>query len=248
MTSTERLAGREAGITLVELLITMMIMSFIVTATVALVIGTQETSQQNSNRLDQIQEARSGSERMSETLRTAVMPSQLLANCAGCTEDAFVQGRRFEVQFYGNIDNPGNSVGPSRVTYVLEDDDADGVGNLVQTIQVPDSSTPSTSGYQYCSSTAQSCQQRIRTSTVARDVLVEPSKPLFRYFGPAGEEYNPGNGSLAANQLSRVIAVEIYVRVQGQGQGSSQARETSYIQRIMLPNTQAVIRQGEDEN
>ena len=78
-------------------------------------------------------------------------------------------------------------------------------------------------------------------------MLVDPATPMFRYFGPSGEEFTPGAGSLTANQLGRVIAVEIFIRVQGQNQGRAQAGETSYIQRIMLPNTQAVIRQGEDE-
>lgn len=239
----------DAGITLAELLVTMMIMSFIVLTTAALVIGTQNASQQNVNRLDQVQEARNGTERMSQTLRTAVMPSQLLGTCLGCNEDAFVQGRKFEVQFYGNFNNPNNTIGPSRITYVVEDPDGDGVGELTQTIQIPDSPHPTNTGYQYCNpaSGSPSCLARVKKTVVARDVLRDPAVPLIRYFNELGEELDPGNGSLTGNQLSRVLSVELHLRVQGQQGGSQQAKETSFIQRIMLPNAQAVIRQGQDE-
>jgi len=244
-----RRADREAGITLAELLVTMMILSFIVVTTAAIVIGTQRTSQQTVNRLEQVQEARTGTERMSQTLRTAVMPSQLIGACAGCTEDAFVQGRRFEVQFYANIDNPGNSVGPSRVTYSVSDPDGDGVGDLVQTVQVPDSPVPTNLGYQYCNPALGSptCLARVRTQVVARDVLVDPARPIFRYFNELGEELDPGNGSLTAAQLGRVLSVELLVRVQGQQGEDTRAGETTFVQRIMLPNAQAVIRQGRSE-
>lgn len=246
-----RTGEREAGISLVELLVTMMILSFVVITTAALVIGTQRTSQQTVNRLDQIESARFGVERMSHTLRTAVMPSQLLTSCAGCTEDAFVQGRKFEVQFYGNIDNPRNTVGPSRVTYTITSTGT-GVGDLVQSIQVPDSPTPTSSGYQYCdprpaASPSAQCLSRVRSAVVARDVLVDPAVPLFRYFNELGNELNPGNGSLSAGELGRVLSVELYIRVQQQNVGA-QAGVTSYIQRVMLPNAQAVIRQGEEED
>ena len=244
---------RDAGITLAELLVTMMIMSFIVMATAALVIGTQNASQQNVNRLDQIQEARNGTERMSQTLRTAVMPSQLLGGCLGCVGDAFVQGKRFEVQFYGNFENPNNSIGPSRITYTVADPDADGVGELVQTIQKPDSPYPTATGYQYCNpdpaaNPSAECLSNVRRSIVARDVLVDPSKPLLRYFDQHGNEMHPGSGSLDGDQLSRVLSVEIHLRVQGQQGANTQAKETSYIQRIMLPNAQAVIRQSQEED
>ena len=239
---------RDAGITLTELLVTMMIMSFIVLATVALVIGTQNTSQQTINRFEQIQEARNGTERMSQTLRTAVMPSQLLGGCLGCVGDAFVQGRKFDVQFYGNFENPGNTIGPKRITYSVSDPDADGVGELIQSIQRPDSPHPTATGYHYCdpASGSPTCLDRVQRSVVARDVLVDSSQPLLRYFDRQGNEMYPGNGSLTSNQLAEVLSVEIHLRVQGQ-QGATQAAETSYIQRIMLPNAQAVIRQGEEE-
>jgi len=59
---------------------------------------------------------------------------------------------------------------------------------------------------------------------------------------------HPGSGSLDGDQLSRVLSVEIHLRVQGQQGANTQAKETSYIQRIMLPNAQAVIRQSQEED
>lgn len=242
--------SRDAGITLTELLVTMMIMSFIVIATAALVIGTQNTSQQNINRLDQIQEARNGTERMSQTLRTAVVPSQLLGGCLGCVDDAFIQGRKFDVQFYGNFENPNNTIGPKRITYFVSDADADGYGELIQTIQRPDSSHYTATGYQYCdpASGAPSCLANVERSVVARDVLVDPDLPLLRYFDRDGNEMFPGNGSLTAHELSQVLSIEIHLRVQGQQGGHTQAKPTTFIQRIMLPNAQSVIRQGQEDD
>lgn len=239
--------GPDAGTSLTELAITMMIMGVVIAATAMLVIGAQRTNTQTMNRVDQIQEARNGVERMSRTLRASVMPSQLLSSCAGCTEDAFIEGAAYEVQFYSNIDNPGNTVGPSRVTYEITET-APGVGDLVQTVQVPNSPVPTATGYAYCNpvtDTSAACQARVTRQVVARDVLVDASRPMFTYYDLNGAQLVPSAGTLTADQLRLVLAIE--VRIEVQKQASSQALPTEYIQRIMLPNAQAIIRAGEEE-
>lgn len=241
-------AEREQGTSLVELSITMLIMGVVVAATAVLVIGAQQTNAQTMNRGDQIQEARNGVERMSRTLRSSVMPSQLLSACAGCTEDAFIRGESYEVQFYSNIDNPGNSVGPSRVTYEVVET-APGVGDLVQTVQIPNSPVPTSSGYIYCNpvtDTSPVCQARVSRQPIARDVLVDASRPLLTYYDMNGTELVPSGGALTGEQLRLVLAVEVRLRVQEQT--SNRAQPTEYIQRIMLPNAQAIIRAGEEES
>ena len=232
---------------LVELSVTMMIMGVVIAATATLVIGVQRTNAQTINRLDQIESARTAVERMSRTLRAAVMPSQLLSSCAGCIEDAFIHGEDYQVQFYSNIDNPRNTIGPSRVTYeVLET--SPGVGDLVQTIQVPNSPVPSATGYVYCDAEASptpACLARVRTLTIARDVLIDPAVPMLAYYDRGGDRLPTAGGALTASQLAIVLSIELSVKVQVQG--ASEALPTQYVQRIMLPNAQAVIRQTEDE-
>jgi prepilin-type N-terminal cleavage/methylation domain-containing protein len=237
---------RDQGISLVELLVTMMVMGVIIAATATLVIGAQRTNAQTIARLDQVESARNAVEHMSRTLRASVMPSQLLTSCAGCTEDAFVRGEDYEVQFYSNIDNPRNTVGPSRVTYAVTET-APGVADLVQTIQIPNSPIPTATGYQYCdpiTDTSAACQNRVQRMIIARGVLVDPTRPLIAYYSADGTLATSG-GALSAADLARVLAVEVQVRVQKQT--SLQAQPTTYIQRILLPNAQAVIRQGEEE-
>ena len=237
---------RDQGISLVELMVTMMVMGIVIAATATLVIGAQRTNAQSIARLDQVESARNAVERMSRTLRASVMPSQLLSSCAGCTEDAFVRGEDYAVQFYANIDNPRNTVGPSRVTYTVTET-APGVADLTQTIQVPNSPTPTATGYQYCDAstdTSPACQGRVQAMVIARGVLLDPARPLITYYSADGQLATSG-GALSASDLSRVLAVELQVTVQQQT--SFQALPTTYIQRILLPNAQAVIRQGEEE-
>lgn len=236
----------DEGLSLVELAVTMMIMGIVVAATATLVIGAQRTNSQTIARLDQVESARTGVERMSRTLRASVMPSQLLQSCAGCTEDAFIRGTDFEVQFYANINNPGNTVGPSRVTYeVIET--APGVVDLVQTIQIPNSPIPTATGYQYCNpavDTSPDCLARVKKMTVARNLLTTTGFPMLSYYDRSGVQLVPSAGVLTAAQLGSVLSIELRVTVQQQI--SYQAQPTTYIQRIMLPNAQAVIRQGEE--
>jgi type II secretory pathway pseudopilin PulG len=231
----------------VELSVTMMIMGIVIAATATLVIGVQRTNAQTINRLDQIESARNSVERMSRTLRAAVMPSQLLSSCAGCIEDAFIRGEDYQVQFYSNIDNPGNSVGPSRVTYQVVET-SPGVGDLVQTIQVPDSPVPTPTGYVYCDSVANptpACLARVKKLTIARGVLIDSAVPMLSYYDRNGAQLLTAGGALTAGQLAAVLSIELSVSVQEQG--SARALPTQYVQRIMLPNAQAVIRQTEEE-
>lgn len=231
---------------LTELLVTMMIMSVVVIAASSLAIGFAKTNAANVTRQDQIDAARMASESMSKLIRTAVKPSQLTTSCAGCVADAFIKAEPFVVQFYANVNNPGNSVGPSRVTYTVA---ASGpqAGELIESIQRPDSSVPTASGYQYCDAASPSatvdCKARLSTRVLARD-LVTGEGPLLKYYDESGAVLTPPvGGSLAASDLERVLSIELAVKIQVPA--SYQAGSTTYIQRIMLPNSQAVL-QGKD--
>lgn len=241
--------GDDAGISLTELVVTMLVLSIVVIATTSLTIGFSRTNAENMSRQEQIDTARSAVESMSRTIRAAIKPSQLTGCGAGCTEDAFLVGSATAVRFYANVDNSGNSVGPSRVAYELSTTGAT-AGQLIESIQVPDSPTPTVSGYQYCNATAPSaseaCKARLKTRPVAFGVQAGDAAPIFKYYDASGTRMTPPtSGSLTNSELARVLSVEMVVTVQAQN--ATRAVPTTYIQRIMLPNAQAVIRQGEEE-
>lgn len=230
-----RLAG-DAGITLTELLVTMFVMGVVVAGTTTLVVGVTRTNAQNVTRTDQVDAARTAVERMTKTLRTSVMQSQL--GCIGCAEDAFILGENLRVQFYANIDNPGNTVGPSKVTYEVVPTGT-GLGELRETVQIPDSPVPTPSGYRYTN--AANVVRRV----VVRDVRTDTGRALFSYYDRTGASLVPAGGALTSGQLKNVLAIELQLTVQTQA--VTQARPTTYVQRLMLPNAEAVIRSGEEE-
>jgi hypothetical protein len=80
---------------------------------------------------------------------------------------------------------------------------------------------------------------------LARDVLTSTGTPVFSYYDALGHELAPGSGSLSADALSRVVGIELVVTTQS-GTGIK-AQPTTYIQRITLPNAQAVIRNDSSE-
>lgn len=237
-----RSTSTDAGLTLVELIITTLITGLIAALTTALVIGVQKTNQQNVTRQDQIDDARVAVESMSKTLRASIKPSQITnAGCAiGCTEDAFLQGSDFHVQFYSNINNPKNTVGPSRVSYeVLTTGDPK--GDLVESIQRPNSNIPTSSGYVYCTAGSSGCADKIKTRVIARNVQM--ASPLFTFFDGEGAKMTPpANGSLSVAQLKKLLSIELVATVQVQT--GEKAGPTTYIQRLMLPNAQAVMKGG----
>ena len=225
----------DAGMSLTELLVTMFITSILIAGTATLVVGITRTNGANIDRTDQVDTARVGVERMVQTLRTSVMQSQL--GCSGCTEDAFIQGADYGVQFYANLNNADGSVGPSKVTYRIVATGT-GTGDLHQTVQKPDSNVPSpTGGYLYANAA------NAVDSVVARGVLTDTGAPIFGYYDGASARLVPGAGALTSAQLKNVLAIEVQLTVQT---SSKRALPTTYVQRLLLPNAQAVIRQNEE--
>lgn len=231
---------RDAGITLTELMVTIAITGIVTLATVALTIGMARTNAENISRQDQIDVARSSVERMSKTLRTAVKPSQLHRTCVGC-EEAFLVGQANQVRFFANLDNPDNSIGPSRITYAVTTE-ADGTMVLVEKVQTPDSERPGPSGYVYCNAEAtgasSACKDHLTTRILARGLVLDG--PLFTYRGPDGLEMVPGGSGLTVDQLQKIMSIEVTITVQTPN--VTTAQPTTYIQRILLPNSHAVLR------
>lgn len=238
----------DQGTSLTEMLVSMTVFSVLLAALATISIGFMRTNAQSMTRQDQIDVARVSVETMTKKLRTAVMPSQLTTTCTLCTQDAFVIGRDFGVQFYANINNPGNSVGPSRVTYTLSTAGAT-AGTLIEKVQVPDSNLPSSTGYVYCDAEAvgasTACKNRLKSRTLATGVQWGNGS-MFSYYDGVGARLTPPvNGTLTADQLSKVLSVELIVSVQSKQ--ANKVDPTTYIQRVTLPNAQSVLRQDEED-
>lgn len=229
-----RLQRGQDGVTLVELIVTMVVLGLLTGALVLMATASMRVSSTSKERMDQSNSAQIAIERVSRNLRTAVLQSQLTTTCtlAICTESAFLKGTRTSVQFYADVDNPKNSVGPSRVTY-----DVTG-GVLTETVQKPDSPTPDAAGYHYCTS-GPGCV--IRTTVLARDVSTAGA--VFSFYTAA----DPVNAialttgqQLSAAQLKAVDSID--VRISVQRAGGANVAGASMVQRVALPNADSVVR------
>jgi type II secretory pathway pseudopilin PulG len=238
---------RDAGTTLTEVLVVMLILGIVVAATASLTITLTRTTAQNTARQDQIDVARVAVERLSKTTRTAVKPSQLSTSCQGaCAEvDAFLQGTASSMSFYANLNNDKNLVGPSRVTYSIASTGAD-AGVLIEKVQVPDQPTPSPAGfYSYCpaetAGASSDCKKRLTVRRLATGVVLDAAP--FAYFQSDGVPLPVPASGLSATDLEKVMGVEVRLKLRSTGANAPAA--TTYIQRITLPNAQAIL-QGED--
>lgn len=241
-------AGRgDEGTTITELLVVMFILSLIITATVTLSIGLERTNAETMSRQDQIDVARTAVERMSKTLRSAVKPVQLTSVCGECDGDAFIWADGTSIRFFANLNNEGGSAGPSLITYAVATTGPD-AGVLVEKAQLPRYSTPSpTLGFEYCDAEApgasEECKSQLTTRRLAEGVVTTEG-PVFTYFNAAGTQFVLGAGGLVGDELAQILSIELTLTVQGQE--ATQAQPTTYIQRILLPNSQAVLREVEE--
>jgi len=228
------LRGDDAGVSLVEMTVTMVVLASLVSMLVLMVTAGQRVSLGVKERMTQSNMSSLAMERVSRNLRTAVLQSQLTTVCtlAVCTDSAFLQAGPTSVQFYADIDNPNNSVGPSRVTYSVTG------GNLVETVQKPDSPVPDTAGYHYCT-TGTGCV--IRTQTLATNV--QTATAVFSYYTSAdpNNAMVMGTGNvLTAAQLKLVDSIDVNIAVLIPG--GAPVGGATMVQRVALPNADSVVR------
>lgn len=254
MTALRPVRRDQRGSSLAELLVTMMILSVVIIATATLTIGFQRTNGQNITRQQQVDVARSASERLSKVVRTAVKPSQLIDCVTSACDDitAFISASGSGMQFYANLDNGGNSIGASKVSYAVATTGAD-AGVLIEKIQIPDHDAAgkpvlTSTGYTYCNaelaSAPASCKANLKVRRVATGVITSPT-PLFSYFDDLGQPMPVAPGAaLTVDQISKVLAIELNVKVELKT--ASAVKPTTYIQRVLLPNSQAVLRPGDE--
>lgn len=217
----------EAGFTLVETLVGTIVASLVMAAAAMMVDAALRSYQASDARTTTINAGRVAVSEIGRTLRTAVLPSQL--DDASNTDTAFLQAQSAAVSFYADIDNPKNTVGPSRVSYKV-----DTANQLVETLQRP-LPNPVNRNFQYCDPTVSSCA--VRTTVLAQNV--ETTLPVFVFYDSSGavmpyDANCSGVPCLAGPDLARVDAVD--VRVVLRASTTAPIGPTTYLLRVGLPN------------
>jgi Flp pilus assembly pilin Flp len=226
-TTLARLRAGEDGVTLAELTVTIVVLGLLVSCVMLMVTASQRVAAGVKERLNQSNSSTIAMQRISRNLRTAVLQSQL-SGCvtSACVDSAFLKGTPTTISFYADVDNPKNTVGPSRVTYDVTN------GVLTETVQKPDSPVPDATGYHYCT-TGAGCV--IRTTVLATGVLT--TNPPFAYYNANSTTTQlvmGTGGQLDASQLKSVDSVDVQVQVQQPGGANVGA--ATMILRVALPN------------
>jgi len=258
MTLHRRLAAArrgDAGTTLTELLVTLMITGVLVAAVATMAIGFTRTTGEVTARQNQVDAARMASERMTKLIRTAVRPSQLITCATGSTcaaTDAFITATPTTMKFYANLNNPNNTVGPSQVTYTVATTGPDAFV-LIEKVQIPDTATPSSStGYSFCAAevtgASAACKARLKVTRLATGVVIDATHSLFTYYSNDPSAATGGSAQvgigvpLTPEEIDKLLSVEVSTTVRSAS--ATKPKPTTYIQRVLLPNSQAVLRPG----
>jgi prepilin-type N-terminal cleavage/methylation domain-containing protein len=220
-----RLHGDE-GLSLIEMVVVTLILGVVLAMVQQTTIQAQKELSGNSSRLDQLQQSKVAMESMSKVLRTSVLPTQLDGTCPLCATAAFLSGDVRSVQFYANINNDSNVIGPSQVSYIVAAD-----GTLTEYIHGPNPHAANDYNYQYtCVKPTVGCV--VNTRILARHV--DTTQPMFTYYDASGTAISPMPLNGAALKLVDSIDVVIRVKV------SKKIQAVTLTQRVTLPNADAV--------
>jgi prepilin-type N-terminal cleavage/methylation domain-containing protein len=218
-----RKVGRQDGYTMVEMMVVVMILGIVLAAVQTTLIMAQKTVSGSGARIDQTQQAKTAVDSITKVLRTAVLPSQLNGTGASSTAAAFIQGTKTSVQFYANINNDANIIGPSQVSYAI-----DVAGTLTEKIQPPDAHAVGNYNYTY------NCTTCTASRVLARNVST--TQTLFTYYMKNGAAIT--DATLTATDLAAVDSIDVIVQVKSSAKSTIQA--TTLYARVTLPNADAV--------
>ncbi len=208
---------------MVEMMVVVMILGIVLAAVQTTLIMTNKTVAGSAARVDQTQQAKTAIDSMTKVLRTAVLPSQLNGTGSVSGAAAFIQGTGTSVQFYANINNDSNIIGPSQVSYSVN-----GSGYLIEKIQPPDTHAVGNYNYTY------NCTTCAYSRTLARNVST--AQPLFTYYTKGGAAIT--DTTLTASDLAAVDSIDVVVKVKSSANSTIQA--TTLYARVTLPNADAV--------
>lgn len=226
MTARRRCArARDEGLTLSELVVTMMIGTVVLGLVASLTVALLRGSSENLARQSQVDEARAAVSWLARTLGQAVSPRDLSPQMGG---PVFEEASASRLVFHAHVDDPAGpgrtQTGPSRVTF-----EVDGDGELHRRTQRPDGGSTLTEWTYGCSATV--CPDLHEDLVVARGVDAQ----LFRYVAADGHALlPPGSGTgLTPGALGDVAAVEVAVVVRGDA-AQQPTGATTVLRRISL--------------
>ena len=220
-----RLMRDDEGLTLMEMVVVTAILGVVLAMIQTTTITAQKDLAGSQSRLDQLQQSKLAMESISKVLRTSVLPSQLNGTCTSCSSAAFINGDVRSVQFYANINNDSNVVGPSQVTYSVAAD-----GTLTELVHGPNPHAANDYNYQYtCTKGTTGCV--ITNRVLARKV--DTTQAMFTYYDASGATLTP---PLGASALALVDSVDIVLKVKS----SKTAPAVTLTTRVTLPNADAV--------
>jgi len=226
------LLRRDAGVTLIEMMVVVSILGVIMAIVTQGLMTAQRTMNDNASRLDGLSQTNLAMEGMTRVLRTAILPSQVQATCAGCDVAAFISGDARSVQFYANVNNDGilptagtTDLGPRRVTYAVN-----GSGDLTETVQKPNPHSVTDFDYQYCTP-GPGCP--VQTRVLARDV---EDGSIFTYYDREGNAISTPLQS-EASKLKAVDSIDLVLRVRP----SERTQPATVTARVTLPNADSLI-------
>lgn len=170
--AARRRAGEDAGITLIEVLVGVVLLSLVGGLLTTLVVDMLRTSSGTSSRLTNVDSVRVALDDVTKGLRTAVRPEQLNPACTTNCDSAFRAAAGTSVSFYANYGTSGQA---QLTTYRVEaDPDHPGTGRLVEEVfaSAPPGGTPSLT-----------CGTGCRTRVVARGLTwpLTGTDPVFDY-------------------------------------------------------------------
>jgi prepilin-type N-terminal cleavage/methylation domain len=219
-----RLHG-DQGLSLIEMVVVTLILGIVLAMVQQTTIQAQKEVAGNSSRLDQLQQSKVAMESMSKVLRTSVLPTQLDGTCSSCATAAFINGDVRSVQFYANINNDSNVIGPSQVSYVV-----DASGTLTESIHGPNPHAANDYNYQYtCTRPTVGCV--VTSRVLARKV--DTTQVLFTYYDASGASITP---PLSGATLKLVDSIDVVIKVKV----SKNVQAVTLTERVTLPNADAV--------
>ena len=121
-------AHTDQGFTLVEVMVAISILSLLMVMLTTTIVHGMQLSRSMGVRSDHINQGQLGMNAATKTLRTAVLPAQLVDTCVDCEGTALIEATPTTVTFYANLNNTGQ--GPSLMSYKIEPDAANTLGNL----------------------------------------------------------------------------------------------------------------------
>ncbi len=229
----------EAGLTLVELLVTSMLLSLIAIVVTSFAINTWRDTSMVTTRVNDVDQAQIAVNATTRALRTAVRPS--VVSGIASSDSALTSASKFKIDFYSNT---GPASSPERVLLTAAWDSTRRQAVLTERRQAPDAGSAPNYRYTACTVGAAGCAIKVIPRVQGLNwpsATTFPSTPIFRYFDNTGTELvGPGTdptdpGALTAAQRTKVAAIEFTLSVRTKD--TSRLGSSTLVNRIFLPNS-----------